>query len=316
MQNRKKLNREIERSKKQKRRMSAGIGVLIVLLICAGIAWFAVGVYQRSWVIRFEGQRISTNELRFILQSQDWMWTPQDQIVDRAMDMLIHTLTVMHHANNLGLGMTDEERDEMLEFIGNERGVISNTRMAEFFSTEFMQDRLFDYFMPELILDPEIYRYDIEAYIEARRPFYAQTEIMYILNDDFDILSSIRGSTLNDPDANFADYVMQYCSEHIDFGIEEPTVLGLADLEHVINPFDMAEVAELQPGETSQIIMFGESFLLLYMHSRVEASDAEMQEAFLSNWSREIRMEAFIEFFDELVENARYEINQRALDAL
>ena len=313
MQSRKKRNLEIEREKMRNRRISKSIGALVILVICAGIAWFAVGMYQRSWIMRFEGQRISTNELRFVMGLQDW-WLSPEEVKDRAMNDLVEILTVMHHANRLGLGMTNEERDATLETL--ERGVISQTRMAEYFNVDNMMERLFEYFIPDLILDPEVYRYDIAAYLEERRPFYQQTEIMYILNDDFGVMLSVLESMENDPNADFGTFVMMYCNEHIDFEQEEPEMLSLAHLEHVVNPFEMLALIDMQPGETSDIIMFGDSFLLLHMHSRAETPDSEIQEIFLSNLARQARLEAFNEFFQQLVEHARFEINQRALDAL
>ena len=159
MQSRKKLNQEIERNKRQKRRISTGIGVLVLLAICAGIAWFAIGVHQRSWIMTFEGQRIPTNELRFVMQ-QNSMWVAPEQLTEVSMSDLTQSLTIMHHADRLGLGMTDEERDSSLEWIQS-GGVIPNTREAEFRNINNMRTRLVDHHVPEFTLDPAEYQEEI-----------------------------------------------------------------------------------------------------------------------------------------------------------
>jgi len=314
MESRKKRNQEIERNKKQKRRVSAGIGVAVVLVILAGIAWFAFDAHRRSWIMTFEGQRIPTNELRFMMENQDW-WVSPEEITERAMADLIQSLTIIHHANRLNLGMTNEERDILLANVDS-HSVLSDTRMAEFFSVGNMFERLFDYYVPEFALDAADYQDEIAEYIEARRPFYAPSEVMYILNEDLGVLLSVQTSVFDDAGTEFADFVLQYCEEHIAHEIESPNKLSIAELEGVIDPMDMLMLMDLQPGEMSEIIMFNDSFLLLYMYSRGEIADSEIQESFLSNMALELRREQFNEIFEELVENAAVEINQRALDSL
>jgi len=314
MENRKKRNQEIERNKKQKRRVSAGIGAVIVLVILAGIAWFAFDSHRRNWIMTFEGQRIPTNELRFMMEHQDW-WVPQEEITERAMVDLIQRLTIIHHANRLDLGMTNEERDIILANVEG-RGVIPNTRMAELFSVNSMAERLFDHYVPELTLDAADYQDEIAEYIEARGPFYAPSEVMYILNEDLGILLSAQQSMHDDAGIQFAELVLQYCQEHIEHEMESPIILSFADLEPILEPLDMLMLMDLQPGEISEIVMFHDSFLLLYMYSRGEIADSEIQEAFLSNMALEYRHEQFNELLEELIENADVEINQRALDSL
>ena len=315
MQSRKKRNQEIERNKRQKRRISAGVGVLVVLAICAGIVWFAVGAYQRSWIMIFEGQRIPTNELRFMMEHQN-PWQSPEEIIESATSDLIQTLTIIHHANNLGLGMTNEERDAIIENIEG-RGVISNSRTAEFHNAGNMLERLSNHFVPEFTLDPADYQEEIAEYIEARRPFYHQTEFMYILNDDLGVILSVLESMENDANADFGAFVMMYCAAHVGFdGVEEPNLLPLEAFETIVNPFELLELIDMQPGETSEIIMFEESFLLVHMYSRTETPDSEIQDSFLENTVLQRRAEQFWAIIEELVDNADFEINQRALDAL
>ena len=313
MESRKKRNQEIERNKKQKRRVSAGIGVVIVLVILAGIAWFAFDAHRRSWIMTFEGQRIPTNELRFMMENQ-W-WAPPEEITARAMVDLVQSLTIIHHADRLGLGMTNEERDIVLANVDS-HNVLSDRRLAEFSSVGHMFERLFDHYVPEFALDAADYQDEIAEYIEARRPFYAPSEVMYILNEDLGVLLSVQTSVFDDAGTEFADLVLQYCEEHIAHEIESPNMLSIAELEGVIDPMDMLMLMDLQPGEMSEIIMFNDSFLLLYMYSRGEIDDSEIQESFLSNMALELRRDQFNEIFEELVENAEVEINQRALDSL
>jgi len=316
MQSRKKRNQEIERNKRQKRRLSAGIGVLIVLAICAGIAWFAINAYQRSWIMTFEGQRIPTNELRFMMENQD-PWVGHDEIIDNAMSDLIQSLTIMHHANNLDFGMTNEERTILLENVESRPGM-SDARLAEYFSIGNMFERLFNHHVPEFTLDPADYQEEITEYIEARRPFYHQTEFMYILNDDLEVILSVMESMESDANADFGAFVMTYCVEHtnVEFVTEEPNLLPLSTLEQIVDPFELLELVDMQPGDTSGIIMFGESFLVLHMHSLVETPDSEIQESFLTSLAFELRAAQFNEIFEEMMENANFEINQRAFDAL
>ena len=314
MESRKKRNQEIERNKKQKRRMSAGIGVAIVLVILAGIAWVAFDAHRRNWIMTFEGQRIPTNELRFMMENQDW-WVQPEEITDRAMADLIQRLTIMHHANRLGLGMTNEERDIILANTGS-HNVLSDNRMAEFMSVSGMYERLLDYFVPEFTLDAVDYQDEIADYIEARRPFYEPSEVMYILNEDLGVLLSVQTSMFDDAGTEFADFVLQYCEEHIAHEMESPNTLSIAELEGVLDPMDMLMLMDLQPGEMSEIVAFHDSFLLLYMHSRGEIADSEIQESFLSNMALQRRHSEFSEIFEELIEDAEVEINQRALDSL
>jgi len=316
----KKRNQEIERSKKQKRRLSVGIGVLIVLAICAGIAWFAISVYQRSWIMTFEGERIPTNEYRFMLaqSQQNEFWLEPGEMAESAMSNLLQTLTIIHHANNLGLGMTNEERDAALDQLqGNQ--IIPNRRWAEFQSVGFMVDRLFDHHVPELALNAADFQEEIAEYIETRRPFYNETEYMYIVHDDINVILEVLMAIDNDENADFGSLALIHCMEQSgddEFAVDEPTLLPLSVFEQILEPFGLEQVMELQPGGISELIMFGESFLLVYMHSLVEAQDSEIQESFLENRAMQQRSEQFFEIFEGLMENVEFEFNQRALDAL
>ncbi|MCL2286371.1 MAG: hypothetical protein FWC32_08410 [Firmicutes bacterium] len=318
MQNRKKVNQEIERKKRNKRRLSTFITVLALAALLAAIVWIAWDVRSRGWIVNFEGQRISTSEIN--LFAALWQQDPGDPAIREA---IAHTIVeaeiILARAERAGLGMTADEREDMLNLAQELRELwgiprnISNDRIAEVLGVwEFLYARVFDHYA---IYTPnrEEFAEELEEYVLLTRADYElrNTEAQFIVSDNFAALEAV--SELGGGD-NFEEAAREYC-----FWYSEETGVMVAPIISIIEFYGLLdhsfELLGLQEGDTSAVIEIDEGqYLLVHMLSRPGIEDSEIEEAFLARAGEERRHEMFAELLEGWTESANYTINPRIVN--
>jgi len=323
MKNRKKQNLEIERKNKQRRYAFRGVTTLVVLALVAAIVWVAWDARNRGWVMTFDGDRISVSEMQFFstLFQQNW-FDPEGR--EDVLDRMVEVYAAMDRAERLGLGMTDEEYESMLAVVSMNRQMgtipegVTDERAAEIYGlVEFLWPRLRDHYVPEYTLNLADFAEELAEYVENNRDFYADTVVHYIASDEFLHLEQIRA--LYGVEAGYEDFD-QLIREHSIFYSEEVgiTSASIMDLwrEFNIQSFDVQMLLELQEGEVSHVVEAGGIFLLIYVESRTEAEDSEIEDSFVEQMTEIRREQTFIEIIEQWAVEANYTINRRALNAL
>lgn len=317
MQNRKKLNQEIERKRKNKRRLSTLITVAALAAIVVAIVWIALDVRSRGWVVEFEGRRIPTSEINVL--AAIWNEDPSIPAVREGIARAIVEAEVMlARAERAGLGMTDEEREAMIEFAESVREAwnfprnVSNERVADLVGVmEFLSGRLYDHYA---VYTPnrEDFVEELEEYLINFRADYElrSTDAQIIVSDNWAALEAIR----EQGDINFEEAAREYC----DWYSEETGVVAapIISIVEAFGLFDQSfELLGLQEGETSAVIEVEEGlYILVHMVSRPGVDDSEIEESFLARIGEERRQEMYIDLFESWMEDADYTINPRVIN--
>jgi len=323
MKNRKKQNLEIERKNKQRRYAFRGVTTLVVLALVAAIVWVAWDARNRGWVMTFDGERISVSEMQFFssLFQQNW-FDPESR--EAVLDRMVEVYTLMDRAESLGLGMTDEEHESVLAMVSMSRQMgaipdgVTDARAAEIHgSIEFLWTRLLDHYVPEYTLNLADFAEELAEYIDNNRDFYADTVVNYIVAEDFMTVEEVRASFgieegYEDFDQLIRAYSIFYNEE---VGITSASIMDLWR-EFNFQSFDVQMLLELQEGEVSHVFEAGGLFFLIYVESRTEAEDSEIEDSFVEQMTEIRREQAFIEIVEQWAAEANYSINRRALNAL
>jgi hypothetical protein len=324
MQNRKQRNLEIERQKKNRRRLSAVITTFVITLILLAIVWITWDVRNRGWLMTFEGQRIATADLRFLANIwQENISVPETR--DAIINHLVQTQAILYHAEQAGLRMSDEEREMLRGFIDSNREAgaipraVSDERALELVGAmDFIVPLVFDHFV-NYEPDPAEFEQEFAVYLEANREEYAlrSTEAQLILTDNRQALEEIRQLANAADEINFEEYARLHC---VLYDHEQDTAFTAA-ITDIVEWFDLLiyspELLRLEVGQVSSVIELAEDeYLLIYMKERPEIEDSAIEEMYRERIITERRAEIFQELLEEWVENADYTINQRAVDSL
>jgi len=323
MQNRKKVNKEIERKKRNHRRMSNLIVGVVIAIVVLGLSWIGWDVYRRSYVMTLDGQRISTSELHVHAFMNGIHDLSDPETLDFAIEQLVSHRAMMQQAEDAGLSITTEEREQAREIVAANRewwglpnAAPTNVTAEILAERDFLIDQVFEHFVPPYTPNPGEHEEELEQYIENSRFQYEvnRTEAQFIMNEDRAVLDNIKELMATDS-ADFEEFIRTYCITY------SPEVdIEFMAINDIINSFGLFEhfftLQELQAGETSDVIESDGVYLLVYMQNRPSVTDAEIEESFFERIADERRRETFTELRQSWTDAASFTLNQRAINAL
>jgi len=313
MQNRKKLNQEIESKKKQRKLLERGIFALVAVLLLAGIAWTVWSTPNMSWALRFNGERIDMSELRYYeFAFQSNLNDPEAR--DFIVDQLVSALVVLDHAERHGLVLSEEEVAETINFAENQEQVfgwfgmpplVSFERMTEFFSVNFFRNHLMDMFVPSYTPDEAEIAQEWAELLEEHYDSFYELQLMHLFNPDYEqiqealALSEERSidqlaefSTTSIFTTNAEDFIQMYFVEW-----EEQDAIRSMNVGDIIS-------VEVSGG-----------FALVYATALNPPDWDELAEMFREDFIMVRRIGLFNEIVEEWVEDADIRLNNRALNA-
>jgi len=317
MQNRKKVNQEIERKKRGQRRLSAIITTVVVAAIVLALVWIVWDVRSRGWIVNFEGNRIATSDMQFHAAMMGI--SPNEPATqDFLVSSIVESEVLIQRAEAAGLWLTDEEREELLEVARANREWIPAVpveRAAELFGVlEFASHRLLERY-GTYEPDPAAFAREFAEYLEVHRADYEMrsTQAQIIATSDRDALVEVKEEAALVEAADFTEFARETCM----FYDPEHGVLT-ASIVDFIEWFGLldytGELLELQQGETSSIIEFEEGqYLLIFMLERQNIVDSEIEDMFRERMVAERSFEKFRELIDSWIAEANYTVNERAL---
>jgi len=278
-------------------------------------------VFGNDWLMLFEGVPVFENDFRFVagLTGLD----VSDAVArQETLYLLIEFMTVIHHANSLGLGVTVEDHDTMLPsarfniaMIGLD-GLISDERLVEFFAAGELLSRLVDYYV--VIDTPDIADYTAEfaVFVETNQNLLTDINVQYIVSQDMFELVELRERLLSDGVGDFTQYVRELSVFYeMDGGAVIYSLNEFAQIFLMYN-HDRAALYRLRAGDVSHVFNIEDFFFLVYAVSREDATDDEIEAAFIDSMLHEIRQDAIWLLVDEWMTAANYEVNQSLLDAM
>jgi hypothetical protein len=332
MESRKKRNLEIERRKKERHRIAVSIfmgliGVLVIMLVYG--VWDA---NNRRTIMTFEGQRVSTSDFRFLVEL---FGAHGEDMHDEIINELVSVLILINKSNEHGTGISEEEMQDVREFVqmireGGEFNYISERRMTEIYTTLFIDDHmgLIDIYVPTYELD-EDERAEIEEANEIGLAFHllsvrdSMMRVKYLVYLDEEEAENALAELLDGGDFDAMFREQNFLDE--DAEVETMDVRMLTN-SVVQDEATANEIRGMNEGEISPIIVIPgedgdpELFIIFQMYS-IETDEeilADAEERFLDENSvqRVIdsrRAQAFWELVNEWTENANFTVNQRAL---
>jgi hypothetical protein len=321
IKNRKVRNREIERQKRSRNRLFAGIAILALLIVAAAVSWVVWDTQNRNWILRFEGQRIPTNEFR-VFMGGDSPEARQD-----ALNALVERLTLIHKAEEHGVGLTDDEKAFwawLVEMQWGENHLVPMERMGEFTAAVMGEiwERLMDIYIPDMfvVIIEDQFAVELAEYLEANLDSYVQMDVLYVMIDDREEAEDARARLLAG-EVDFYDIYREFTSwyeEGTDIDENAMPVQTFVE-EAMLGPSEAEMLMALQTGEVSELIEWGadfgmESYLLIYAINREEPDEEEVARNYRERHILTERSTMLMTLVPQWIEQANYTVNTRALN--
>ncbi|MCL2287213.1 MAG: peptidylprolyl isomerase [Firmicutes bacterium] len=272
-------------------------------------------------VMVFEGEPIFENDLRFVAGIMGL--TPDtEEAQNAAMAQLIEFMTVIHHANRHGLGITPEDMDEMLPVaemnvgIMGLSGMITDERLVDFFAVGTLLSRLLDHYVTNYTPNIAEYQHEFAAFAEANRNFLADIQLKYIVNQDLSTMQNLHYRLTTEGTGNFDELAREHS---FFYNVDGGAILY--DINLFLQIFglydhDKNAIFHLQSGDVSHVFYIDDFFFLVYIQSRTEATDAEIEQAFVDTHTFAHRADSIDELLDGWIASADYTINHSVLEAM
>jgi len=317
MQNRKKVNQEIERKKKSRHRLSTIITCAIIAAVAIAILWVVLDVRSRSWIVEFEGNRIATSDMQ--LHAATAQVHHNDPAVQETLvESIIEAEILLQRARAAGITLTAEEREmEQATVDANKEQLfpsVSMERAVELLGLRHLVPRLVEYYAPYDLSPAELEQEFADFMAEHGEDMeLGSTQAQLIFADDMDALVAIKEEAAAIIDAaEFEAFAREVCLVYEGQGhVFTDSIMGIIEMLDLIDY--TAELIELQEGEMSSIIEFEDGYLLVFMESRPDIDEAELKDLFGQQIAAERSSEIFIEMMAGWRADANYTINQRAM---
>jgi len=319
MQNRKKLNQEIESKKKQRKLMERGIFALVAILLLAGIGYTVWNSYNMRWVMRINNEhvseRITLDDLRFYeVTMQENLGDPESR--ERILDEMARILTIMEHAERNNIVLSQEDLDDAMsgaennlfwfEMIGMPRPV-TNERGAHLLSAFFQLNHLRDIYVPYYTPDEaelaELWEeFRSEAETSGR---FDRLELTYIYNDDVSAIEQAQALSAERSFAELEEFssISLMTTTRDDIG----AILLLDELsQSIVNNATLGEIF---------IVSAGEGAALIYASGMLDPDWDDLEQRFRDSHILTRRAELFNDILEGWVQDTNIIRNNRAINA-
>lgn len=313
--------REEKRRQKQMQRFTILACTVALALIAAGIAWFMLDRYAKSYVMVYEGEKIDTNDLRFcglFVAAEEG--EDAAAVKEKAMDQLQTYLALEKAARDNNLTLTDEEREESLSYAasmksyyaqnyGLDMSFISDERMADFLGLDVLYGPLQEKFTADLVIDETDFEKALADYTQNNRMDYYDVQILEITAAAEETIQEAKQAV--EGGMSFADAVAAYSEAYNEeYGVN-PMALRYAGLSD-----ETAQtLLDMESGAMSEIVETDGSFALYYIDSKTIPSSDELAETYRTQYTGEKKGERFVEIIEEWKSAAVYTVNPKGYDA-
>ena len=185
------------------------IGVLLVVFV----GGLSVESYARSYIMRFDGRRITSNEHSFYAAN----------FGDNALDVHIDRLVVEKMAQefNLEIDEDDEDneelfaaRDSYLDAINSGMSYfgLSAKDIIRIFNREIYADMLFERMTADVEIDDEAFAEHLEEERHNQRLFLSEVNVDYIITETEEEAAEVKA--LAESGTDFKELILEHCIEY------------------------------------------------------------------------------------------------------
>ena len=319
--------KEWKRKKKQQKYVQRLVVAAICTAVLFGAGFIGWDMWSRTYVITFEGQRISTNDMRFFVLFADGTGDPRQQ----AFDNLVRYLLIDQAARHRNIALTAEEWAgveesaqelmEMFEMFGMPVPNISNERVVELMSVDVLTDHLMELYTADLTIDEEEFEEALENFLINNRSDFMDMELrfLHVMNEDA-AQAAFSEFMMSDPEG-YDDIILRFTHEDTGIPVDELDVpvitLGELREDPSFEPWDIHYLTSLPVGAFSEPIQIHEhSFVIFVVDDIHQPTDEELSEVFRAEYELVQRHIAFSVIVGEWYEAADIRINQRGINAL
>jgi len=325
--------REWKRKRKQQQNIFKLSVVGVCILAVLGIGYIAWDLFSRTYVMTFDGQRISTSELRFFTLYAEDPINPRAQ----ALDMLTDFLVIDNKANQHNVVLTAEEMADLNESVADMRpifeminiqlGNLSDSRMAAFMGMNLFTERLMDIYTEDLEIDEAVFQEAFMDHMVFHTNEFVEMDFIFHFSENtsesWDAWEELHQAESRE---EIEAIIMRDLErDMIIIGMEED---GLAELElpgislaemrndPSFNLATLEHLAHMEVGEISEPVLVGESSMLIFIADSLEITpDEVVEERFREQYTMQERIRVFSDMLDEWREEADIRINQRGVNA-
>lgn len=313
--------REEKRKRKQRQMMWITGGAAAVVLVVIALALLGLNSYNQSYIMTFEGKKISINDFKFCAIFA----TSEETVKEESLQQLITFLTVDKIARENGLELTDEEKEEILSYsvglksyymqYGMDLSFISDQRMAELIGYSDLMIQLQDKFTEGYVVDESDYSRRLADYTYNERVEYTDMQVRAIISYEEDAIENARLDL--EMDVDFDEVLRRYSGDL--YGLEEDDDVPVNLLRNYgLSKEDAESVLEMEPGTVTGVFEtdFG-MYVIMRVESVEEPTEEHIDEMFRVIYVAEKKDAMFDEILRGWVEEAKrfITVNERAYDA-
>jgi hypothetical protein len=312
--------KEWKRKRKQRKQMAVAGVIAAAVLFALAFGLYGLNTFRDSYVMTFEGKRISNNDFLFNVINAAMRGSEDPKA--EGLNQLMEVLVLESRARAEGIFLTDEEKEEMLDWAGSiksnylQNGVdlsfLTDERLAEIVSSDIYHERLLEIHTAGLVINEPDFNRAFADYKENNKIDFYDATFKYAFNESMEDLESAREEWLEGT-ITFDELAAAHC---VMFDHESEEAATAMLWQFGLSEEDNDRVLTLQPGEISQVMLIDEYYIILHMETLSIPPDEELKADFREQFTAQRKREAFQDIVNGWKLEANYTINQRGYDAL
>ncbi|MCL1998010.1 MAG: hypothetical protein FWG65_04500 [Turicibacter sp.] len=317
--------REWKQKKKRQTLITKLSIVAVCVLLTVGAVYVGWDIWSRTYIMTFNGERISTNYLRFFNAIIGGFGGGIEEDPMLGVNELVNFLVLRDAAERHNLELTEEDRESalsllgMLTMFGTVLPNIPESSMIEMIAGESYAMQLTEIYTEDFVIDEEQFEEFSAQYIAEH--WIDHMDMTFRVYESNTINWAIIGRSdlvAEGPEA-FDDLILQNIYEFTGIPVEElevptTTLLELRE-ETGIAHADALQLGTLEVGDISQPIQVAEdSFLVLIVDEVSRETDEEIDEFARLVFSHQERTAIFSEILQGWWDDSDISFNERAFN--
>ncbi|MDR1664238.1 MAG: hypothetical protein LBR83_04860 [Clostridiales bacterium] len=314
--------REEKRKKKLQRKIAIACCIAVALMIGAAITVYAVNRYNESYVLTFEGEKVSMEDMQIC--SMFVSVNDPSEIKEQSMELLLTQQVMKKQAEKEGIVLTEEEKTSNNTLAGSllqsytsqglDVSAISQARLADSIGLmETVYQNLLTKYTADYQVDEADFEEKLADYKLNNKIDYYDVQVKYIVSADQ--VKVQASETFLATGASFDAAIEQYSDYFVQDAVGQS--YPLRDIR--MAPEQEAEVLGLKVGERTGVMELatttGTQYGIFYVDKYSIPDDETVSANYREQYVTVQKNLAFEEVISGWKSEYAYEINQKGYDA-